>query len=228
MRVLVALLLMILATAGMAEERPRHGLIENRTGLPLTLPLQVKTLPGRDYYLDLRTAETGQSAVLAYIHGGQFFRLLMPPGTYELHAATGSDWRGPEALFGPDTEFFDLPNPLTFRAGYATKNGHLIDLTKQGQLTAVPVRPLTLCQYPLSVMARQSATEDSIPVPKVDPAFDTGLPFYGPDPDRQGLEKLGIETDPFDLRPGPFDPKGLPETGTAPIDQERIRTRLCL
>ena len=74
---------------------PEHGLIENRT-LPLTQPLQVKTDPGRDYHLVMRKAETTEIAVTAYIEGGRFFRLLMPPNTYTRHAAIGREWRGEE------------------------------------------------------------------------------------------------------------------------------------
>ena len=65
---------------------PPAGLMWNRTGLPAVFPLQVKTPPGQDHVLTLIDADTGTDALAAYIKGGAFFKVLVPPGTYRFKA----------------------------------------------------------------------------------------------------------------------------------------------
>ena len=134
-----------LALAGAVAAAPEHGLMFNRTGLPLVFPLQVRTDPGRDVALVLRDAETGEAAVGGYIEGGRFFRILVPPGTFTLDFASGTGWEGMETLFGPETERFTYPEPLTFAVtGVARKSGHLIDLRGDARMAD---RAIALCQY---------------------------------------------------------------------------------
>jgi hypothetical protein len=130
------------------------GLMWNRTGLPAVFPLLVKTRPGRDYYMVLADAETGSAALAAYIKGGDFFRVLVPPGTYHVRFAYGLGWQGAERLFGPgdETGFYDLPEPQTFKViGLARKSGHIIDL--RGLVgpdeKVVAVDDLSICQRQL-------------------------------------------------------------------------------
>lgn len=131
-----AVLLGLLATlvcgaAAEAGERPRAGLLWNRTGLPAVFPLQVKSPEGADYYLVLTSSGSGQEALAAYIRGGAFFKVLVPPGRYALRFASGTDWRGEEQLFGPDTVVFALPEDLEFAIrGAGIKAGHLVVLTR--------------------------------------------------------------------------------------------------
>lgn len=133
--------------APIAAQQPRHGLLFNRTGLPLTLPLQIKTDPGLDYALILADPQTDEAKLSAFIHGGKFFRLLVPPGTFRLHFAYGERWEGPEALFGPDTRYHTLPETFTFSVqGLATKQGFLIDLRDLGEEASLTVRHIGLCQ----------------------------------------------------------------------------------
>ncbi|PZX15736.1 hypothetical protein LX81_02368 [Palleronia aestuarii] len=137
-------LLLWLLFAGAAAAAPDHGLMWNRTGLPLVFPLQIRTDPGRDTVLVMRDAETGEAAVAGYIEGGRFFRILVPPGTYELDFATGTEWVDEETLFGAETRRFSFPEPLTFAVeGLARKSGHLIDLREEGRMAS---RALDLCQ----------------------------------------------------------------------------------
>lgn len=147
---LVALLL-ALAGAVAADERPRAGLLWNRTGLPATFPLVVRSLPGRDYVVVLHDAETGAAALAAYFRGGDFFRVLVPPGTFRLRFDYGTRWLGEGAGFapGPATGHYDLPRPLTFRvAGFNRRAGHVVDLRTihgEGQQQAA-VAPAGTCQ----------------------------------------------------------------------------------
>ncbi|MEM8754688.1 MAG: hypothetical protein AAGF90_17080, partial [Pseudomonadota bacterium] len=136
------LALALLANAVSAEERPQ-GLLWHRSGHPATLPLQVKTDAGLDYLLHLRDVETGRIVLAAYIRGGEFFRVLTPPGLFDVMFFYGEEWRGEASMFGPETQSITLDQPLTFGASVRRKHGHLIDLRDSGEIA---VREFALCQ----------------------------------------------------------------------------------
>ncbi|WP_103171259.1 hypothetical protein [Paracoccus sp. SY] len=148
MRRLIALLLTIaLALPALAQDRPRAGLMWNRSGLPATLPLVVQTLPGRDFALFLSPDIGGDPVMAGYIHGGTFFRLLVPPGTWTIRFAHGTDWQGEDALFGPDTEWTQVAEPMTFGASVARKHGYIIRLIEtEGKVRVASSGALDLCQ----------------------------------------------------------------------------------
>lgn len=148
----IAVLLVLVAQGAWAESSgPRPGLMWNRTGLPAVFPLQVKTRVGQDYVLLLSDAQTGADVLAAYIEGGQFFRVLVPPGTFMVRFASGVTWQGEDAMFGRhgETQVIKMPEPLTFEVvGLRVKAGHLIDIRdvspgETAQLTHGPVR---ICQ----------------------------------------------------------------------------------
>ncbi len=145
MRRLLALIVLIclLPLAALAEDRPR-GLLWSRTDLPRTFPLQVKSNPGTDYLVTLTDTETGEAVLAAYIRGGEFFRVLVPPGRFLLDFASGPHWQGDESLFGPETKHFTLETPLTFEVtGTARKGGQIVDL--RGPLT-IATKTIGICQ----------------------------------------------------------------------------------
>lgn len=148
MRHLIALLLTVaLALPALAQDRPRAGLMWNRSGLPATLPLVVRTQPGRDHVVFLTPPTGGKPVMAGYIHGGTFFRLLVPPGTWAIRFAHGTDWQGEESLFGPQTTHSVMATPMTFEAGVARKHGHIIRLIEsEGRFQIVSAGPLDLCQ----------------------------------------------------------------------------------
>lgn len=230
---MIRLALMLLLLALPARAAPDHGLIENRTGLPLTLPLQVKTDPGRDAYLVMRDAETTEIAVTAYIEGGRFFRLLMPPGTYTLHAAFGREWQGREDLFGPETELYTLPEALTFRAGMRRKNGHLVDLTARDRMARVEIRDLALCQYYGAAPAPDRPEGPRDRQTSIAPEVPDGAPRPpGPrDPLLDGAPELGQEFGntvpdiPLAQRLDAPDSR-IAKNPTQP-DRPKLRQRLC-
>ncbi|MFT3689519.1 hypothetical protein [Paenirhodobacter sp.] len=124
----IAALLILLATAAVAQTRPQ-GLMWNRSGLPATLPLQVRSDAGRDYFLTLTRPDTGEAVLAAYVRGGAAFRVLVPPGDYRIALAQGTGWRGEKALFGPETRHIRIAEPLHFGAqGALRRIGHEIDL----------------------------------------------------------------------------------------------------
>lgn len=152
--VLFACLLPMGAAAEIADAPlapTQSGLIWNRTGLPAVFPLQVKTPAGQDHFLTLIDEETGVEALAAYIVGGSFFKVLVPPGTFTLQFSFGDTWQGEERLFGSGDKSgsFELHPPLTFKLrGGGTKAGHLVDLTEmQGdQPSKATVKAQSICQ----------------------------------------------------------------------------------
>lgn len=181
---LLAALLVALAVTkpiGADTSPMRTGLIRNSTGLPAVFPLQVKTAPGRDHHLALREAGTGETVLTAYIAGGSFFKVLVPPGTYRLRFSYGTDWQNPETLFGDgiETGVIDLQDPLIFQAlGPGIKAGHLVDLTglQDSPAPDAPVKPQYICQ---------AVRTELFPLPSADSPFDDP-----PDPGRDSLERL--------------------------------------
>lgn len=138
-------------TAALADEphpAPKTGLLWVRSALPSVFPLQVKTAPGRDYHLTLTDTQTQDKTLAAYIRGGDFFRVLVPPGVYTLRFAYGARWQGQTRLFGDATRIYHVEESLRFATrGIGTKAGHLVDLrglieTREVRLTT----PLSICQ----------------------------------------------------------------------------------
>lgn len=127
------------------------GLIWNRSGLPAVFPLQLKTPAGQDYFLTLVDEGSKKEALAAYIIGGAFFKVLVPPGTYTLRFSFGDVWQDEEHLFGSGltTGEFELEQPLTFKIyGAGIKAGHLVDITeiRRGQLGQAKVKGQFICQ----------------------------------------------------------------------------------
>lgn len=132
-----------LALVNVSWAQTDYGLIRNHTGLSLVFPLQIKSSPGEDRLITLRDAETDEIALTALLEGGEFFRVLVPPGTFRLDFAIGTEWQRSEKSFGPATRFESYPKALTFGiSGLSRKMGHLLDL-RQGTSAG---RPIGLCQ----------------------------------------------------------------------------------
>jgi hypothetical protein len=134
--------------AGPAQQA---GLMWNRSGLPAVFPLQVKTPPGQDYFLTLTDEESGAAVLAAYIEGGVFFKVLVPPGTFRLSFAAGDVWQGEEDLFGPGakTDLFELRQPLAFGTrGLGIKAGHVVSLPERrpGEIAQVGLKDQLICQ----------------------------------------------------------------------------------
>ena len=124
-------LIAVLLAAHPAIAGSEHGLLWNRTGLPAVFPLQVQTLEGEDRSLLLTDAATGEAALAAFIEGGRFFRVLVPPGSYRVRLAAGDLW---EEDAEPEAHGVELPEPLTFEiTGAGRKAGYRIDLRKAGE-----------------------------------------------------------------------------------------------
>lgn len=155
---LLAALLLGVAAAADPSDKPRAGLMWNKSGLPAVFPLQVKTAPGADYVLLLTDDSSGEEVLAAFIVGGRFFRVLVPPGRFRVRFATGVRWQGENAMFGQQgqTRIIEMPEPLTFEVrGLRTKAGHLIDLTKTvaGEMAQIQPLPQRICQRVMRLTA---------------------------------------------------------------------------
>ena len=140
--------------AGQDDPRPIDvvpGLMWNRSGLPAIFPLQIKTPVGKNYFLTLIDAETGKETLAAFINGGTFFKVLVPPGSFVVRFAAGDIWQGEAQRFGPGamTTVLELEQPLTFKvAGAGKKAGHLVNLTvdARGRLVTGEMKAQSICQ----------------------------------------------------------------------------------
>ncbi|MEO1961158.1 MAG: hypothetical protein ABGW82_09330 [Paracoccus sp. (in: a-proteobacteria)] len=145
---LLVLALCLLPLAAAAQERPQTGLMWNRSGLPATFPLQVKTLPGKDYLVHVTEPGSGRAVMAGYIRGGDFFRLLVPPGQWRLRFAYGLDWQGKDALFGPETGRTEMRQVLDFSIlGLNRRRVYIVTLIEEnGTMTIVDADPRAECQ----------------------------------------------------------------------------------
>ena len=140
-----ALLLILAALPLRADE---SGLLWNRSGLPATFPLQVRSDPGLHWRVTLIDSGSGAPALAAHFRGGRFFRVLVPPGTYTLVFEAGPDWRGAGFGAGGPTRSFAYGRQLVFGVrGLSRKVGHIVDIRAAGQQAQAPVpRRLAICQ----------------------------------------------------------------------------------
>lgn len=177
---LAAALTLVLAAPPGAEPTPKPGLLWNRTGLPAVFPLQLRTEAGLDYLVTLSEVGSERAVLAAFIGGGAFFRVLVPPGTFAVSVAAGRSWQGAERRFGAHTRVFDLPEPLTFETrGLGIRQGHMIDLRQAfGDRPSVRTAPRRLCQ------TLRLAPEVRWPT------------WPGPDPDGPGVRVPRLEVRP--------------------------------
>lgn len=128
----LALVFILVLTTGVPSLA--QGLLWNRTGLPAVFPLQIRTDPGSDWTVTLHDAVTGAPALSAAFTGGEFFRVLVPPGTFRVVMNAGG-------------EVFTLERTLTFEVqGIGRKVGHLVDLRGRS-LHEPEYAGLSICQH---------------------------------------------------------------------------------
>lgn len=94
---------------------------------------------------------TGDDVLAAYIEGGKFFRVLVPPGNFRLKFAQKSPQRrDPEVIDSTvRNDSFELPAPLTFETrGLDVKAGHIVNLLDHGpgQSANVTLKDQLICQ----------------------------------------------------------------------------------
>ncbi|TQS71687.1 hypothetical protein ERN12_11775 [Rhodobacteraceae bacterium] len=130
------------AQACAGEVRP-NGLMVVDSDLPRVFPLIIRMPDDRDVYLEL--SRDGVRVLSAYGRAGTPFRILVPPGRFDLDLYQGREWSGPARLFGPDTQSVELDGPLEFSThGMARKDGWVIDL--HSDTDQAGLRRVAICQ----------------------------------------------------------------------------------
>ena len=76
--------------------------------------LSIHTYGDDDYYFVLAPIGSDEIVMSFYVHGGTFAKVPVPLGKYRLFFAVGTDWLGPELLFGEDTTYYQSPDNLFF------------------------------------------------------------------------------------------------------------------
>jgi hypothetical protein len=142
------IMIALLPAAGFADPRPATGILNKDNPLPATIPLQIRTIVGHDFFVGLSTQDSGDHVISGYIRGGEFFRLLVPPGDHVVTITIGQpeDWQGPPQGFGAAANTVNLP--LTFAiTGRSRRRGHQITLRNRvGSLTMASQQDQTICQ----------------------------------------------------------------------------------
>lgn len=118
-----------------------------RTGFILTSGrdavalFEIRTPPGRNYYVKLVHVPTNATWVTLYVEGGKSFLGEVPLGEFELRWAMGQTWYGLHALFGPETLYERALEPLRFERTVDGITGHTVSLTLtlDGNLFTAPV-----------------------------------------------------------------------------------------
>lgn len=149
-------------------DTPEPGLLWNRTGLPAVFPLQVKAPEGANYVMTLLHDETGAPALAAYVEGGRFFKVLVPPGRFVVRFTSDIDAQV-EVSRQDEAGVVQLKDPLVFAVLDAgTKGGHLVDLTDLD--SGVAVRDQFICQR----NAVEAFSRPQVPFDETD-SLGTGL-----------------------------------------------------
>lgn len=93
------------------------------------------------FFVKLEDWRTATPVVTAFVRKGEEIAINVPLGEFRLKYASGTNWMGPEALFGPATSSSQATLPMLFRFEGNQYRGHVLDLTPRvsGNLHAAPV-----------------------------------------------------------------------------------------
>lgn len=107
---------------------------------PAPFKISAKSSPTH-FFVKLEDWRTTAPVVTAFVRKGEEVAINVPLGEYRLKYASGTNWMGPETLFGPATSSSQATLPMIFRIEGNQYRGHVLDLTPQisGNLHAAPV-----------------------------------------------------------------------------------------
>jgi len=103
---------------------PTSGTILEGTSTGNKIVFKTGGTLGRYYYIQLYAisgedvSEEGTLTAGLFIIGGKSAEVLLPTGFYRVACLVGSDWYGPDALFGKDAKKYAGKNALESREGY--------------------------------------------------------------------------------------------------------------
>jgi len=97
-----------------------------------TAPLRISTREsGGHHVMKVVDWNTGQFQGAYFIHRGTALTIELPLGSYRLKFASGEKWYGLKNLFGPETTYSCIPDPMDFYISGNYASGHGIELTPQ-------------------------------------------------------------------------------------------------
>lgn len=93
------------------------------------------------FFVKLEDWRTATPVVTAFVRKGEEIAINVPLGEFRLKYASGTNWMGPEALFGPTTSSSQATLPMIFRFEGNQYRGYVLDLTPRisGNLHTAPV-----------------------------------------------------------------------------------------
>ena len=129
-----------------AAPRPVTGLLAKNGPLPATIPLQIRTDAGHDFSVALSDPATDAPVISGYLRGGEFFRLLVPPGTHQVTIAAGQagDWQSVDTGF---SDGMQAKLTLDFDIRADRRQGHQMTVAiVDGGLRVTDRRDQVICQ----------------------------------------------------------------------------------
>ena len=111
---------------------PSTGIFQTFTDRPRLAPLTISTPAGDEaYFVKLVDSQTNARLMTLFIPGGATFETKVPLGSIQIRYAVGTDWFGPEQLFGPDTGYFVADKTFEFTAEGDVYRGYTVELIRQ-------------------------------------------------------------------------------------------------
>ena len=92
------------------------------------------------YFVKLEDWRTATPVVTVFVRKGEEVAIHVPLGEFRLKYASGTNWMGPEALFGLVTSSSTAMSPMIFRVEGNQYRGHILELTPRisGNLQTAP------------------------------------------------------------------------------------------
>ena len=161
----------LLPTGTYADPRPATGLLSKQSPLPATIPLQVRTSKGHDYAISLQD-DKGSPMISGYQRGGDFFRLLVPPGRHDILITAGQpdDWQSDQRF----TTGLKATVAMDFAIRANRREGHQITAkVVDGELRLGDRQDQTICQSAEWDSIARETTEGGTPLRHLDQSLST-------------------------------------------------------
>lgn len=124
-----------------ADPLPLTGVLARNFVGDGVAPLEIKTHPGRNYYIKVVNWTTKSEVMTAFINGGEPFETTVPVGSYEIKYASGAAWYGRILDFGESASYSRCDDRFDFSRTLSGYNGYTIELILQqnGNLETDPI-----------------------------------------------------------------------------------------
>ena len=78
-------------------------------------PVEFPAAGEGEFYKTRALLQANNFYIRLYVRGGSTAEINLPLGEYAIYYAHGSDWYGEEALFGPETAYYEFDDTFLFR-----------------------------------------------------------------------------------------------------------------